>query len=231
MTMDPLTFASGALGLAGTAVKGLVEVWEFLEVVQKIHDAPATAGVFVKLLKQVTDDFNHAMAFRTQLMDTRKRTLNNIHDKWIHKVLKDTLGELNDFGRLLHKDEGTKDWDIEARALFVLKDQGALGLHKESLRGAHSRLLAAITTMHAVAMNSGLLAPLPLLGASGTGARSIYAPTAHRTKTGRRTSKMPPVSDDEDEEGATLSNAMPNLYCKHHTSLPLKYYQPFSYVL
>ncbi|KAK6843788.1 hypothetical protein PG995_002743 [Apiospora arundinis] len=208
--MDPLT--ASALGLAGATVKGLIEVWEFLRVVQEIHDAPATAGVFVKLLKQVTEDFNHAMAFRTQLMDTRKRTLNNIHDKWIHKVLLDTIEELDDFGRLLHKNEGTKDWDFEARVLFVLKDQEALNLHKESLRGAHSRLLAAITTMHAVAMNSGLLAPLPLLGTGSVAARSISAPTVHQTKTGRRTSKMPSVSDDEDEEGATLSKAMPNFY-------------------
>ncbi|KAK7952668.1 uncharacterized protein PG986_008396 [Apiospora aurea] len=156
------------------------------------------------------------MAFRTQLLEARKqRSPPTIHDKWVRKVLLDTVEELHDFGRLLHKaNEGNnKDWDIKARALFVLRDADALSMRKESLRGAHSRLLAAITTMHAVATtNSGLVAPSPQPLLGGVAGRSSSAPVVTQLRTRRRCSKMPSVSDDEDSD--TLKESTPSIYCK-----------------
>lgn len=191
--VDPLSIVSNSLGIVSSTISGLVAVWNFIKICEEIKSAPENAQIFIRLLKQVTEDFDYAVTLRTTVQD-RARNAQTLQDKWIYKVLRGTAEELHDFGRhvqMYDKDqveEPPSSEQFKAKVRFVLKDADSLKLRREGLRAGHNRLLAAITTMHS-------MAPPVMSPAFG---RHMSAPAGPLPL--RRASRMPLVPDDGDDD-------------------------------
>lgn len=217
---DPLSIAASSLTIAGQVFSGLKAVWELLK---QIQNAPEDAQMFLRLLNQVTQDFEYAMALRSAVVLDRhhhhhhhRAGLKSIQDKWIYDVLIGTLEELDDFGKRINRYGDARNVDIKDKMRYVFKDAETLKLRKDSLAAAHTRLLAGITAMQLIAsstQSAGLGSPPPLIHHSVSDSTTV---TSLRQRALRRTTQMPSASDDEkdvnDKKGAYSDDDQETLF-------------------
>lgn len=195
---DPLSIAASSLGIANSTVSGLVAVYALIK---QIRNAPEDAQMFLRLLAQVTEDFEYAIAFRRAFIIDRhhhRAGQQSIQDKWIYNVLIGTVEELDDFGKLVNGFGDGRTVDIKDKIRYVLKDAEMLKQRKDSLATAHNRLLAAITAMQlraAGTQSAGLVSSPPLLHHAASEPVTL---SSFRQRAPLRTAQMPSAADDED---------------------------------
>lgn len=191
----PLIILSTSLGIASSSISGIVSVWNFIKVCEEIRNSPENAQVFIRLLKQVKEDFDYAVTLRSTIQQRarKQQRTSSFQDEWIYRVLLGTAEELHDFGRHVSQydreqfDDAQVTENFKAKVRFALKDSESLKLRREALRAGHNRLLAAITTMNSIAPT--VVAP-PLSRPSPAPAGQVPL---------RRASRMPLAPEDEDE--------------------------------
>lgn len=214
--IDPVSAIAGPLGIASSAVQGLVAVWQFLEIVQRIKDAPEDAKFFVRLIQQVQVDFQHAVDLRASILEILSRHY-PLQSKWIRDVLVGAVDELNDFGRYVTTIDGSgRSPDLLDRVSYILKNQMVLKDRQSGLQLAHSRLLVVIGTMHSIAIPQIALLQTPVSAQPqqlpGFGG-AVLSPKLHQSQSlRRRASRRPPGSDDEDEDEQPSTNHTGGLY-------------------
>lgn len=124
--------------------------WEFVRIAVEIDGAPENARVFVRLVRQVRQDLEHALECRAEVLSNHNhRRLNSLpphYGIWIRNALQAVMDELEDFSRYL--DERAEGRELHDRVRYLLFKFPELNHRERGLRIAHARLLQAIGLMH-----------------------------------------------------------------------------------
>ncbi|KAI1410291.1 hypothetical protein F5Y13DRAFT_75960 [Hypoxylon sp. FL1857] len=144
--MDPV-------GTVVNTLSGLKLALDFYKIACELQDVPETARVFVGILEQVNRDITYARDFYKEIQSHRRDS--RIQFQWIVDVITTNNDEIASFGNYVSQLDLSKSLDIPTRVKFILREDKCLKDKETRLRFAHSRLLAAISTMHLLAFQLG----------------------------------------------------------------------------
>ncbi|KAF7537762.1 hypothetical protein G7054_g3490 [Neopestalotiopsis clavispora] len=149
--MEPISVAAATFSISGVALK---TTWEFIKIAVEIDGAPENALVFVRLVQQIKQDLEHALACREEILQSDRLSAHAPHYSiWVRTTIQAVMFELQGFTRIL--DAKTEGRDLKERVSYLLFKYPEL-VHKErGLRIAHSRLLQALGMMHLLLLGGG----------------------------------------------------------------------------
>ncbi|KAI1397357.1 hypothetical protein F4819DRAFT_472404 [Hypoxylon fuscum] len=180
--LDPITIVGTALGIA---CSGVSAAWNVAKIAMELKGVPETTKVFLSILHQVTRDITHAGACYEEIQLREKH--NCMQVRWILDVLIATIKEVREFGQaastIRNLDEPGSP-DFLERVIFVVSEYKDLGDRETALRFAHSRLLAAINTIHFMAFQLGSLSNSSLSSALAQPSRRRASPVPPRNLKG-----------------------------------------------
>ncbi|KAI1868982.1 hypothetical protein JX265_006961 [Neoarthrinium moseri] len=131
--------------------------WEFVRIAVEIEGAPENARVFVRLVRQVKQDLEHALECRAEVLSSHSNgSINDLpphYGIWIRNTLQAVMDELEDF--TLYLDKRAEGRDLPDRVRYLLFKFPELTHRERGLRIAHARLLQAIGLMHLLTISGG----------------------------------------------------------------------------
>ncbi|KAH9906317.1 hypothetical protein F4778DRAFT_778704 [Xylariomycetidae sp. FL2044] len=181
--------ASGLIGITSSSLSGLAAVWSVIQIGIQIKNAPENARVFVRLVKHVKEDLEHALACREEVIGLMSSY--PVHySAWIRNAISATIAELNDFGQFVaERNEGA---DLRDRIRYLLTKSPELSHRERGLRIAHNRLLAAVQTMHLLLLPTYATPP-------ALAAQNIAAPARRASRQRPSISRSPHLASPSSE--------------------------------
>ncbi|KAI6087308.1 hypothetical protein F4821DRAFT_236189 [Hypoxylon rubiginosum] len=146
--MDPFSTVASVAGLVAPIVQ---LIWSLSKIGLEIKDVPETSKVFMGILGQIGRDIQHSILCYDEIAPRLKKS--SLQVEWAVQAIEAAIFELNQFREFV---DNVGNTDFKHKVTFVLKEYKQLSDKERAIRFAHSRLLTAIGTMHAIALQLGL---------------------------------------------------------------------------
>jgi len=134
---------------------GLAATFRLVEIGVQIQEVPVDAQTLVRLVQQVEEDLEHAVACRVEAAQLLRRYPDH-YRKWIVDSIRRTMAVLDEFGQFVLRDTDLTSPSFEQRVSYLLRNY-SLADREKPLKFAHDTLLAAINAMHLMLIQSGTL--------------------------------------------------------------------------
>ncbi|CAM1501966.1 Fc.00g039500.m01.CDS01 [Cosmosporella sp. VM-42] len=146
--MDPFSITAGTLS-------GISASFRVVEIGYQLQGVREDAQTFIRLVKQVEDDLEHATACRIDAAEIL-RGYPDHYRKWIVEAIRRTIDVLDDFGKfILEGTEDDKKISLDKRIIYLLRNYPKLVDREKALSFAHTTLLAAVSFMHLLYVQGG----------------------------------------------------------------------------
>ncbi|KAI5457658.1 hypothetical protein BGZ63DRAFT_457040 [Mariannaea sp. PMI_226] len=142
--------------LVTSSLSGLDATFRFVEIGIQMQGIAVDAQTLVRLVQQIEDDLEHAVACRVEAAQLLRRYPEH-YRKWIVDCIRRTITVLDEFGQFILQDTDSKLSSFAQRVGYLLRTYPKLAEREKALTAVHPTLLAAINTMHLMLIPSGTL--------------------------------------------------------------------------
>lgn len=174
-----------AIGITSGSLSGIAAAFRVAEIGFQLRDVREDAQTFVRLVKLVEDDLEHALACRIDVTEAL-RGYPDHYRKWIIDSIRRAMDVLDDFGRFVLGGTEDQKLSLDKRISYLLKNYHKLVDREKALGFAHTSLLATINFMHLIFVQGG--------ASSGSSERLRVPgspPTTYPTEVKRASSQRP----------------------------------------
>lgn len=143
-----------AIGITSGSLSGIATAFRVAEIGFQLRDVREDAQTFVRLVKLVEDDLEHALACRIDVTEAL-RGYPDHYRKWIIDSIRRAMDVLDDFGRFVLQGTEDQKLSLDKRISYILKNYHKLVDREKALSFAHTSLLATINFMHLIVVQGG----------------------------------------------------------------------------